>query len=132
MSNSNSQVSTIGNKGANANSNAKVEKDVAPANTKAKFGPEFSGDRAVVTISASKEDGGNEAVFVSVHGVAFQIPRSKPYVVPVEVVNVLKDAVETTYSREMVNGKEEVVRRDSQRYTFAALPYTEGAPVATA
>lgn len=82
------------------------------------LGPEFSGKRMLVTIAAGSGDGEREAVFVSVHGVAFQIPRGKTESVPVEVVNVLNDAVITTFER---HGKE-MVPVNSPRHNFTALP----------
>lgn len=53
--------------------------------------------RCLVTVHADKGEGGNQAVFVSVNGQAFQIPRGKPVDVPLEVAQALENAVETIY-----------------------------------
>ena len=40
---------------------------------------------------------GTDAVFVSHNGYAYQIPRDKPYKVPFEVAQILRDAKVTVY-----------------------------------
>jgi hypothetical protein len=123
MSTNNSQVTTL-EAAAPAAAKAKGVSASAAAATalKGTDNAVFCGKKAIVTIAASKEDGGNEAVFVSPQGVGFQIPRGKPWTVPIEVANVLADAVETTYTR---NEKGELITIDSPRYTFVAQPVLE-------
>lgn len=58
---------------------------------------ELSGKKATLTVHSDQGDGGTDAVFVSLNGYAYQIPRDKPYQVPMEVVQVLRDARVTHY-----------------------------------
>ena len=57
----------------------------------------LSGKQEIVTIHSSPEDGGSDAVFLSHNGYAYQIPRDKPFKVPTEVVQILRDAMVTSY-----------------------------------
>lgn len=79
---------------------------------------EFCGLRSIVTIANSPGEGGRDAVFISSQGVAFQLPRNKPWNVPVEVANVLRDANETSYVRDDVTGN--IVVSESPRFSFIA------------
>jgi hypothetical protein len=92
---------------------AQVAKPIAQA-----LSGDFCGDRSIVTISNSPGEGGKDAVFVGVSGVGFQLPRGKPWNVPVEVASVLRDANETSYSRDEKTG--EVIVTQSPRYSFIA------------
>lgn len=78
----------------------------------------FSGKRSKINIAMSKEDGGKDAVFVSVEGVAFQIPRGKTWDVPREVADVLDNAVEFTYDRD---GDGNTSRTESPRYAVSRI-----------
>lgn len=73
-----------------------VESDVPAAPVGAvkgaNFDPAMSGNKRTVTIHADNGESGNDAVFVSINGFAYHIPRGKPFEVPVEVVKVLEDA----------------------------------------
>lgn len=71
----------------------------------------FCGDRVAITIPAARENE-QDFVFVSVNGEAFQIPRGKPFAVPVEVIEVLDNAIEKTYGRDGVG-------RDTPRHSFS-------------
>lgn len=72
--------------------------------------------RRTITIHASDADGGNEAVFVSVNGVAWQIPRGKPEKVPEEVIHALELATVTTYK----SGNDGKVKEQSTpRFAFS-------------
>lgn len=84
---------------------------------------DFSGKKAILTIAASPGENGAEAVFVSVGGVAFQIPRGKAWKVPVEVVHALEIATELTYRRNEQTGALEQI--ESPRYTFVSQPLAE-------
>lgn len=67
--------------------------------------------RVLLTIHPSGEDGGTDAVFLSVNGYAYQIPRGKPFEVPYIVVGALKLAVYTTYKTEGGNTVESSLPR---------------------
>lgn len=76
----------------------------------------FCGKRATVTIAAAREDSEEDYVFVSVNAIGFQIPRGKPYDVPVEVIEALQNAVETRYGKDGVG-------RQLTRHTFSVTNY---------
>lgn len=80
---------------------------------------ESNGKRQMLTIHSSSDDNGSDAVFVGVNEYAYQIPRDKPFEVPSEVVDVLRNAV-TTKLRPGSNGG--VVERTLPRYNFTAVP----------
>lgn len=71
----------------------------------------MTGDRVLITIHNGEGAAGREDVPVFVNGVAFVIKRGKPVEVPVEVVEVLKNAVMTTYE----NGE----AIDTPRFAFS-------------
>jgi hypothetical protein len=75
----------------------------------------LSGERVSLTIYEQEGDAGREAVFVGINGVGYQIPRGKPFNVPVEVVHVLENAVQTIY--EPVEGGE-TRERTLKRFNF--------------
>lgn len=77
-----------------------------------------SGEYELLTIYAGTEADGQDAVFIGLNGYAYQIPRNKPYLVPVEVVNVLRESVTRSYAN--VNGAQ--VASDRPRYAFSAVP----------
>jgi hypothetical protein len=54
----------------------------------------LSGEKVNVIIHEQPGDGGNDAVFVSVNGVGYQIPRGVVCAVPVEVLHVLDNSVQ--------------------------------------
>ena len=71
----------------------------------------LTGNRKTITIFTGEGDAGREDVFVGVNGVSFQIKRGKPVEVPIEVVEVLKNAITTKYE----NGE----AIDIPRYAFS-------------
>ena len=75
----------------------------------------LSGKKKTVTIHPSEGDGGRDAVNIGLNGFMYQVPRGKPVKVPVEVLEVLKNAVTTKYRTE---GKE-TVEYDVPRYAFS-------------
>ena len=58
---------------------------------------QMSGDKVKLMVHHGQGDGGTDAVFISINGYAYQIPRGKPVSVPVEVHEVLKCSVQTIY-----------------------------------
>lgn len=121
----NSQVTTLEDNKSPSKGDTKPDAKSAAAAVKAaelkgQGNGDFTGKKVMLTIAASPGDGGKDAVFVSVAGVAFQIPRGKPWVVPVEVVNALENAVETHYDRDPQTGVVQAI--DSPRYTFVSQP----------
>lgn len=54
---------------------------------------ELGGKKVTITIHSSNEEGGQEAVKVGLNGYMYLIPRNKPSEVPVEVAEVIKNAV---------------------------------------
>ena len=112
---SNSQISTIGDDIVEAEAAV-----AAPASQEITSGDAaMSGKKETITIHSSSEDGGSDAVFVGINGYAYQIPRDKPFVVPTEVAQVLRDAVTTTY-KPGANGA--VAERQMPRYAFSTSP----------
>ena len=77
-----------------------------------------SGKYELLTVYAGTEADGQDAVFIGLNGYAYQIPRNKPFLVPVEVVNVLRESVTRSYAN--VNGQQ--VASDRPRYAFSAVP----------
>lgn len=75
-----------------------------------------SGKLKTVTIHAAEGDEGGRPVFLSINGYAYQIPRGKPVRVPDEVVEVLQNAVVSTYK---VKGGGEVEELLVPRYAFS-------------
>ena len=53
----------------------------------------LSGKKARITIHPSDSDGGQDAVFLGLNGYAYQVPRGEPVVVPVELLEVLENAI---------------------------------------
>lgn len=79
----------------------------------------MSGKYEILTVFSSNEDGGTNAVPVGINGYLYQIPRDKPFKVPTEVVEVLRQAVVTTYIR---NPAGDIVPSDRPRHNFMAVP----------
>lgn len=88
----------------------------------AKFDDTLSGDRAIVTIHSEKGEGGNHAVFASLNGYAYQIPRDKAWNVPLELVEVLENANQTYYEREVQGDRTVPVERNAPRLAFSVRP----------
>jgi hypothetical protein len=79
---------------------------------------ELSGKTRTITIHTSDAEGGHDAVFLSINGYGYQIPRGTPVEVPEEVLHVLENAKVTTYSPSKNPG--EFVERTTHRYAFSA------------
>jgi hypothetical protein len=86
---------------------------VAPANKTS----DLCGRKATIIVQPGNGDDGNDAVFVSLNSYAWQIPRSTPVEVPVEVLEILQNAKQTTYFKQ---GKE-LVSRDVYRHNFQVV-----------
>lgn len=91
-------------------------------------GGDFCGRKSRIMIANSPGEGGKDAVFVGVQGVPFQIPRNKTWEVPIEVANVLTDAVETSYSRNDRTGESEA--SESPRFSFTRIDLEQPAEAA--
>lgn len=76
---------------------AKAGKAAAAKQTAAAAEAGLTGERVTITIHAGEGSAGREDVPVFVNGFGFQIKRGKPVEVPVEVVEVLRNAVTTQY-----------------------------------
>ena len=77
---------------------------------------ELSGATSKIKIFAGTEESGNHAVFVSQNGIAFLIPRDQVVDVPVELIEILSNAI-TTITATAPNGIG-VTTRDVPRYNF--------------
>lgn len=77
-----------------------------------------SGKYELLTIYSGTESDGNDAVPLGLGGYLYRIPRNKPYLVPVEVANILRESVTRSYSNEGGNQ----VALDRPRYAFSAVP----------
>lgn len=76
----------------------------------------LSGKARIVTIHPTNDEGGSEAVFLSLNGYAYQIPRGMPIEVPEEVVQILKNAKQELTSF----GKDgSLITRETQRFPFS-------------
>lgn len=108
-----SQITTLDS----ADDAALVAAKAAPKKLKgANHDVALSGDKKTITIHPSEGEGGSDAVNVGVNGYVYQIPRGEPFEVPSEVVEVLKNAVQTSLSFGE-GGK--VVERSMPRYAFS-------------
>jgi hypothetical protein len=76
----------------------------------------LSGNKRILTIHQTNDDGGSEDVFVGVNGYGYQIKRGEPVEVPEEVVKVIENAKQEL----MVFGKDgQVITRTTPRYPFS-------------
>lgn len=69
----------------------------AKAVTGANHDIQLSGEKRIITIHQAEGDGGSDAVFISLNGYGYQVPRGEPQEVPVELVEILKNAQTKTY-----------------------------------
>jgi hypothetical protein len=80
---------------------------------------QLSGEKMILTVAQGQGDGGGECVDVQVNGYLYQIPRGVPCEVPMEVVHILDNAVETKYDPAPgVNG--EYKTREVPRFSYQA------------
>lgn len=113
MSKTSSQVTTLDSKPT-----AKASTDAAPAAIEVKGSSHdaaLSGERITITVHPGNDQLGSEAVFVSVNGYAYQIPRGVPCSVPVEVAEVLDNAQVTHYQAALAGG---VTERVANRFQY--------------
>lgn len=89
--------------------------EVAVAGELIQHNEALSGVRKILTIHPEGGEGGNTAVFIGLNGVGFQVPRGKPWNVPVELVNNLDNAEQTIYER---NDKGEMIPRVAPRFAY--------------
>lgn len=114
---SNSQVSTLDEDVNETPAAAAATTKVAGAN----HDSELSGKKQLLTIAASELEGGHDAVFLSLNGYSYQIPRDTPCEVPSEVVDIIKNARVTSYTTALGGG---VVARHNNRYAFSVEAVT--------
>lgn len=79
---------------------------------------QMSGKRVKVMLHASQGDGGSDAVFAAVNGFAYQIPRGKPVSMPEELLDVLKNAVQTNYNTGALGSS---IAQEIPRFAFNTL-----------
>ncbi|WP_426106370.1 hypothetical protein [Massilia sp. TSP1-1-2] len=81
----------------------------------------LSGDKVNIIIHEQEGEMGREAVFVSVNGVAYQIPRGQVCAVPVEILHVLDNSVQKIFES-LPNGetRERSLRRFNHQNHGAA------------
>jgi hypothetical protein len=119
---SDSKVTTLDDAAALADdavttTRASAPKAAAKAVKGANHDAALTGKKRVVTIHPTNDEGGSDAVFLSLNGYAYQIPRGTPVEVPEEVVQILKNAKMEIMSF----GKDgEVIVRETQRFPFSA------------
>lgn len=82
---------------------------------------ELSGEMVMLTIHPTSAIGGREALFVGLNGYAYLIPRGKPYKVPVEVANVVANAVVTSYELAS-DGSQVEIKTPSDPHTIVPVP----------
>lgn len=57
----------------------------------------LSGERVELVVNQGEGENGREPVYVGLNGTGYQIPRGIPVNVPVEVLQILDNAVQTVY-----------------------------------
>lgn len=78
-----------------------------------------SGKKEILTIYSSPEQGGSDAVFCGLNGYAFQVPRDVPSLVPEELVQVLRNAIVTSY---VDIGGGQFKETNRPRFAFSSTP----------
>lgn len=82
----------------------------------------LSGAKVAVTVFQQEGEAGHEAVFVSVNGIGYQIPRDVRSTVPVEVMHALENCV-LDINESLPNG-------DSKKKLLRRFNFTNHGPVA--
>jgi hypothetical protein len=77
--------------------------------------PGASGERAILTIFSGQGEEGLQDVDCGINGYPFQIKRDMPVNVPIELVQVFKNAVVTTYNALGVP-------QNRPRFAYSAVP----------
>ena len=107
---SNSQISTLEDEAA------VVQATPAEVVKGENFDDQLEGKFEMITIHSGNDEAGSDAVPVGLNGYVYQIPRDKPFKVPSEVVQILRDSVVTSYK---ADGKGGNVERNTPRYAFS-------------
>lgn len=84
----------------------------------------LSGKKVLLTIHASDGEYGHEAVNIGHNNVVYQIPRNQAWEVPVEVANIIAQAVVTTYKRDPKGGDIEL---NTPRFAHVITPVAKSA-----
>jgi hypothetical protein len=92
-----------------------VEQSAAPAPVAASGLPGASGKRSILTIYSGQGEEGMQDVDCGINGYGFQIKRDMPVNVPIELVEVFKNAVTTTYNAQGVP-------TNRPRFAYSATP----------
>lgn len=79
-------------------------------------GDNMSGEKVQITIANGVGELGRQAVFLSLNGHGFNVPRGVPCVVPVEVADILENATMTEYEAG-ANGV--AIEREVQRFSYS-------------
>lgn len=114
MAKANSQMTTLDNEDP-----VEVAEQVATVSAKivgTNADGELSGKRRTITIHPTEGDAGSDAVAVGVNGYMYQIPRGMPVSIPIEVLDILKNA-KTTHYTALSGGT--VGERTVQRHAFS-------------
>ena len=77
---------------------------------------ELGGETVLLTIHASSDEGGRNAVDLMHNGYLYQVPRGKAWRVPKEVAQVLADAVVASYQHDGQGG---IVEINTPRYAYS-------------
>ena len=83
------------------------------------FDDELQGAKVNLMIMAGQEDGGNDAVSIGLNGYMYQIPRGVQCLVPVEVAEIVKNAVVMQY---IPGPKGTPVERAQPRFAYTITP----------
>lgn len=86
-------------------------------------GDVLSGERVELTINQGEGDQGREPVFIGLNGTGYQVPRDTPVEVPVELLHILENAVQTVYE---ANGNTTRARQ-VKRFSYNARPVLKAA-----
>lgn len=78
----------------------------------------LSGTKKTITIHASNEEGGQDAVPIGLNGYMYQVPRGVPVEVPEELVQILENAKTSSY-HPAGPGKTELIERVHNRFAFS-------------
>lgn len=81
-------------------------------------GDNFAGRKAELIIQSGHDEIGRQAVFLSINGVGFHIPRDTTVVVPAEVIEVLDNAVQKIDEKVGNNRVERSVKRYAYNVTW--------------
>lgn len=121
-----SQVSTL-DSGAKPQAAAKAAAVARPKSTG--HDAALSGRKATITIHPSDGIGGDEAVPIGLNGFMYQVPRGEPQEVPVELLEILENAVNV----HMSNGKDlQVIERRVPRFAYTVHAIDKAPAAATA